>query len=299
MERISEIRIAGLRTIDSLRLPLPRMTVLIGENGSGKSSIIEACRILSRVPSERFLSEVHSLHGGPELLRSGSSELRIGVQVSREWEAPLDYEIALQVVPPGVLAIVEERLVVLGTPRTPRRIAFERVRGVAHAEYVSSMGEPSPSGSDLVDVKLPPSEPCLAVAGAWSANPAVMHASAALRAIDVQLPFEVDARWALGVAGRPSRLRQPEVLQAPPQRLELYGHNLTNAVFSMKADREEWAKTLGYVRLGLGDHVEDIQTRPVGGGSITMDLELTGGRRLSASTPVSYTHLTLPTKRIV
>ncbi|MFL5356783.1 AAA family ATPase [Archangium sp.] len=52
---ITELRIEGLRTIEKLHLKLDGLTVLIGENGSGKSSIIEACELLRRATSERFL----------------------------------------------------------------------------------------------------------------------------------------------------------------------------------------------------------------------------------------------------
>ncbi len=39
---ISEIRIRNFKSIHDLRLKLGRVTVLIGENGSGKSNLLEA-----------------------------------------------------------------------------------------------------------------------------------------------------------------------------------------------------------------------------------------------------------------
>ena len=38
---ISEISIKNFKSIEDLSLPLGRVTVLIGENGSGKSNILE------------------------------------------------------------------------------------------------------------------------------------------------------------------------------------------------------------------------------------------------------------------
>jgi predicted ATPase len=79
---ITELRIEGLRTIEKIRLGLGGLTVLIGDNGSGKSSILEACEILRRTTSERFLEEFHSIHGGlTALLRQGSPRLKLGVTV--------------------------------------------------------------------------------------------------------------------------------------------------------------------------------------------------------------------------
>jgi recombinational DNA repair ATPase RecF len=45
---ITELRIYGLRTLADVRLSLRDLTVLIGGNGSGKSSIIEACELLRK-----------------------------------------------------------------------------------------------------------------------------------------------------------------------------------------------------------------------------------------------------------
>lgn len=42
---VEMMRIRGLRTLADVTLPLRGLTVLIGDNGSGKSSILEAFRI--------------------------------------------------------------------------------------------------------------------------------------------------------------------------------------------------------------------------------------------------------------
>jgi hypothetical protein len=52
---ITELRIEGLRTIEKVRLRLDGLTVLIGDNGTGKSSILEACEILRRATGRRFM----------------------------------------------------------------------------------------------------------------------------------------------------------------------------------------------------------------------------------------------------
>ena len=79
---ITELRIEGLRTIERIRLPLDGLTVLIGDNGTGKSSILEACEILRRATGPRFMDELHGMHGGlTSLLRQGAPRLLLGVSV--------------------------------------------------------------------------------------------------------------------------------------------------------------------------------------------------------------------------
>jgi predicted ATPase len=79
---ITELRVEGLRTIERVRLPLDGMTVLVGESGTGKSSLIEACALLRRATNLRFMEQLYRLHGGlPALLRQGASRLLLGVTV--------------------------------------------------------------------------------------------------------------------------------------------------------------------------------------------------------------------------
>lgn len=272
MDSISELRIAGLRTIESLTLPLHGLTVLIGENGSGKSSILEACRILGRAPSKKFLSELQSLHGGRLLVRSGATALRLGATVGTGDQA-LDYDLTVQVTPPGQFTIVEERLAPRGL--SDAGVVFERRPGTLRAVQ-GSMGL-----ATEVAYHAAPSEPLLAARGVWSAHPAVVRVATALGAIDTHQPFEVDAYWAAKEAGRPTRLRESEVLQTPPDRLDLFGLNLKNVFFALKnVGDAAWRETMQYVQLGLGEHFEEITTPPVGGGSITMEVKLTGVGRI-------------------
>jgi predicted ATPase len=75
--QITELRIAGLRTLADVVLPLDGLTVLIGNNGSGKSSLIEGIELLRKLSEPNFYSLLHEHHGGlPGLLRRGIHELR-------------------------------------------------------------------------------------------------------------------------------------------------------------------------------------------------------------------------------
>jgi predicted ATPase len=76
-DRVTELRVSGLRVIRELRPLLTGLTVLIGDNGTGKSSILEALEILRM--ASRQVNHVTDVimkgHGGFEaLLRRGSQE---------------------------------------------------------------------------------------------------------------------------------------------------------------------------------------------------------------------------------
>jgi predicted ATPase len=54
---INQIRIKNYKSIKKLNLPLKRINVIIGENGAGKSNILESIVILSSLISEKFNNE--------------------------------------------------------------------------------------------------------------------------------------------------------------------------------------------------------------------------------------------------
>ena len=54
---ISEISIKNFKSIEELTLPLGRVTVLIGENGSGKSNMLEALAMLGAATAEKLDQE--------------------------------------------------------------------------------------------------------------------------------------------------------------------------------------------------------------------------------------------------
>ena len=79
--KLKSIAISGLRSIANATLELGDFTVLIGENGSGKSSLLEAFEILRRCAESHFLRELHAIHGGESaLLTSGATSLTLAVK---------------------------------------------------------------------------------------------------------------------------------------------------------------------------------------------------------------------------
>lgn len=95
-DRITRVRFAGLRTAASVELNLEGLTVLIGPNAAGKSSLIEGLELLRRVMTrDDFFRTLHEEHGGPtSLVTHGQSELRLGADLTNEYGS-FSYEIVL------------------------------------------------------------------------------------------------------------------------------------------------------------------------------------------------------------
>ena len=92
---ITALRVEGLRTLADVRLDLRDLTVLIGENDNGKSSLIEACEVLRKAPRADFPKEFRRTHWGfAGLLRQGADHLTLGARVEEEGEI-FDYEFTL------------------------------------------------------------------------------------------------------------------------------------------------------------------------------------------------------------
>src|SRR5262249_29873916 len=96
-DRITEIRIRGMRALADVRLPLGGLTVLIGENGSGKSTLVEALVLLRRAayPGSFVDDRLAPFHGGLDPLpRVGERALSLGVRVEGAGP-PIEYAFAL------------------------------------------------------------------------------------------------------------------------------------------------------------------------------------------------------------
>lgn len=71
---LKEVRIENYKSIQKLKLELGRVTVLIGENGCGKSNILEAIALASAAADDKLDNEFLASRGirvtEPQLMRS-------------------------------------------------------------------------------------------------------------------------------------------------------------------------------------------------------------------------------------
>jgi len=106
----------------------------------------------------------------------------------------------------------------------------------------------------------------------------IRRAHGALKNIEVHLPFDLLPEWVLRTTNRRSELRGTSTLE-PAEKLSLLGHDLANVFFALKNeyDRDHWAETLDYIRLGLGDEFEDLSFNiDQGGGRLAIKVKYAG-----------------------
>jgi predicted ATPase len=310
---ITELRIEGLRTLEKIRLELDGLTVLIGDNGAGKSSILEACEILRRATSRSFMDELYGIHGGlTALLRQGAPRLTIGltIQLAKNDFSPQDaghecvknigysgtFEYELSIVPNGSFAALEE--IVRYSPRqktslhgakkgknlgaksnlsSTRTAAVICVQRSATSISFPNWQKSIPHRDDDIEAQVP----FVATLGSDWGDPRYMEAqcvAAYLRNLRVHIPFETMPAWAARALDRKSALRAPALL-TPATHLEKLGVNLASAYHALKNSfgRSYWDDTLAYIRLGLGERIEDVVTwADPSGGNIGLSIKLIG-----------------------
>lgn len=116
--RIIQLRISGMRVIEDLTLDLGGLTVLIGDNGTGKSTILEALELLRLAshPMSFVRDVISSRHGGIDaLLRRGAEQLSLGCRLRSAEGILIDYGFTLA---PGCPASSRRLQSYLGMGRT-------------------------------------------------------------------------------------------------------------------------------------------------------------------------------------
>lgn len=255
MDRITRVRIKNVRAIESVDLELGRpVTVLIGENGSGKSTILECLELLRKAAEPSFMAQLYAQHRGmPGLLRKGAPTLELGVVIEDDaGELPrIEYAFALAVRGAGAVVAYERLLV---GPMNQAEQPVVALRRSADRGEISDQ-----KGGTLVSVPpeaMKPDQLVVASFGSLPPQKAIERLLTVLRGIEVHVPFDTLAAWAAQSVQRTPTLRGTGML-VPAERLTLLGHNLASAWSALKnVDDAHWRHTMGLVRLGLGESVD-------------------------------------------
>ncbi|HEY8427866.1 MAG TPA: AAA family ATPase [Sandaracinaceae bacterium] len=279
VDRITEIRIAGMRCIDEITLPLDELTVLIGPNGSGKSTILEALELmrLCGVPSGGLDSQLYSTGGLTAVLRHGARTLRLGLTCEGAGER-IRYDLELAPVgAAGGFTILRECLLFGPRPGNdqPLRVIMRDSGGPAtFFDQREASTKPIP--------ELAPTALAIHSFGAFPPNAAITRLLRALNGIVVHVPFEVRPSWSM--PRELPALRATNLLQHAP-RLERFGANLANVWHRLKNDFRSgfFQAVMADVRAGLGPEIDDVGVQAdAGGGQVALTLTLRNGRKVPA-----------------
>jgi predicted ATPase len=141
---ISELHIQGYKRLRDVRLPLGPLTVLIGPNASGKSSVLEVVDLLAASARRRLSDTLIALGGLGRVISQGVPEQRLSIRALRsaEHDPALEYALELAPLGGGAYAIAHERL---GSPDGDDR-PFQSLRGApGRREGYADPSRPSPS----------------------------------------------------------------------------------------------------------------------------------------------------------
>jgi len=246
--KLKSISVSGFKSLGNVTLPLDGLSVLIGDNGSGKSSILEVLEILRCTTHEDLATRMARAHGGMSQLREhGAERMVIAATVDDGEREPLTY----------VQEWSEDRTVREQVSRGSGGNPLARdevIRALSHKAIVLGRAESIVFGGSIV-------------------HPDIAAVAEALRGIEVHLPFQVTAHW----AASPDRrgVRGISLIE-PTTRLERFGINLVNAYQSLKNDFgiDHWNETLEYIHLGLGHEIRDVRLEAIpGGGHMALAIE--------------------------
>lgn len=282
-DRITQLRISGLRAIDDISLELRGLTVLIGDNGTGKSSILEALELLRQATSPTpFVHDIiEGAHGGLRgLLRRGADELRLGVTI--EGDGPkLGYRLAVGFVGSSP-RIRGEWVDVYDAPDGSRPFTTFVSQGSAAKLFkdANDAGEPvqqvSPNELTLLWLGR----------GASTSRVAFQRIVDALARIEVHVPFETRPLWQQRELDLRVGPRWPCVVDHST-KLDRYALNLPNAFQQLRnLSDEAWERVITRARLGLGDDVRGFRLTPSGRGNI--ELEVVLGNMPDKPLPAEY-----------
>ncbi len=266
--RITRVRFAGLRTAASIELDLEGLTVLIGPNGVGKSTLIEGFELLRRVmTSDDFVGTLHDDHGGPtSLVTHGANKLMLAVDVRvLEQDALPD------------LTYSQDRLpsygIVLGGVAGGFGIA-EEVLSEPDMEFFRQGNELlTATGPGIPHQLLRTREPFLHL---WSRQTPSGRVGALLEGIEVHGPFATNAAWLSRGSSSERSARSDNVVQAT-SRVARGGTNLPNAFHALR-NRDDWQDTLETIRLVVDEDIRDVMTpASASGGSIGLAVKYRSG----------------------
>lgn len=276
-DRITQLRVRGLRCVSDATIDLRGLTVLIGDNGTGKTTLLEAIELLRQAAKPiNFVQDVLVAKHGPlrEMLSWSQQQLTLGVVI--EGGGPrLDYSFSIGLSGSSG-AVFREALEVHADPGKAAPLHALRREGNDASYFDQNIGKLVALPAELTPLAL------AAPNFGMLAQPAFLRLSRALDQIDHQVSFETRPVWQQEELGIRENPRVPSLVR-PVSKLERYGINLPSC-FQVLRNRPSWERLKERARLGLGSDLRDFMLTPQGRGQI--DVEVLFGRAPNNPVPV-------------
>lgn len=252
---LRRLSVKGFKSLADVTVEFPRLTVLFGPNAAGKSNVLDAVQVLSRISSSRTLSEALAdpVHGHPieafsfpagglpELLGQSQAEFTLDADVGlgEEGREPFNYRITVAIQPESgglsvrdeYLAALSQKSIVKGTPRI--ECVEDQLRIRRQGKGAHPLQEPLGLNHTLLsDPRLSgdeyrPIERCRGELSGWRA-------------------YYLDPRVAMRAASPPSEVNDIGVL----------GENIAPFLYRLKAERR---KCFAAVRRALCSLIPSIE----------------------------------------
>lgn len=151
---LTRLRVQGFKSLHDVDIELAPLVVLMGPNAAGKSNLLEALLLLSRLATEQTLAAAFEppLRGYPleafslpekgleGLLQQDRADLSLEAEVQLARREPLLYRVGVQIQPKtGALEISDEYLVRLKRDKTPKQ--KPRIERSGESLIVRQLGE--------------------------------------------------------------------------------------------------------------------------------------------------------------
>ena len=247
-DRITRLAIEGMRCIESIALDLKDFTVLIGENGSGKSTIIEALEILRKAATESpLIGKLYERHDGTSSVRQGSRQISISATLAG---AGPELTYTLRILrDQRYLSVGNEEVVEDGSKMVMKRAGVDYTLAATDRAISEQADSAAPDEVMIAHAK-------------FLKVPQLLRVQRALASIEVYPSLDLRHTWTnlqASPTARSSNLVRPAI------RLEPGGTNLVN-VYAALRNQRDWKQTLGRLRVTLGD-IEDMLfvNEPTGG----------------------------------
>src|SRR5580700_3931737 len=115
VNRFKDLSVQGFRRLQDVRLPMRPLCVMIGANGTGKTSVLDVLSLLASSAQGRLSESIAELSGLSSVLTyDNGAELCLGISRESPSNQILDYKLRLS--PQGVSYFIPDELLTQSLP---------------------------------------------------------------------------------------------------------------------------------------------------------------------------------------